>query len=353
MKIAVVGGGFFGITCAYKLGKKHTVDLYEKNADIMCASSDVNQSRIHRGYHYPRSDETVQEVLRAEKTFVNEFKDAVMKNTEKYYCIAKEGSLTTKTEYKKFCERNDLEYEVTDLDIIKEESIDLCVKVKEELFDHKKIKKICWEKLKENNVNVKLEKEFTKDMFEKYDFIVISTYADSNSLLEDFPTKQRDYQFEICEKAFVKLPDSFKDKSVLIMDGPFMSIDPVGETDYFIIGDVVRQIFSTNIGKTPIIDEQFLPLLNRGIIKNPPITNFKKMIQAASKFMPEINDAVHIGSSFCVKTVLSDSNETDKRPTLINYINKKIVSIFSGKISTCVEVSLEIEKIVDMLNIKN
>ena len=31
MKIAVIGGGIFGVTIASNLAKNHTVDLFEKN----------------------------------------------------------------------------------------------------------------------------------------------------------------------------------------------------------------------------------------------------------------------------------------------------------------------------------
>jgi hypothetical protein len=64
-----------------------------------------------------------------------------------------------------------------------------------------------------------------------------------------YPEKQRDYQFEIAEKIFLELPLEFKDKSIVIMDGPFMSIDPVGTKNYFIVGDVVNTVHSRNIGK--------------------------------------------------------------------------------------------------------
>ncbi len=58
-KIAVVGAGIFGITTALKLSEKHEVDLYEANSDIMQAASAINQFRLHRGYHYPRSPQTI------------------------------------------------------------------------------------------------------------------------------------------------------------------------------------------------------------------------------------------------------------------------------------------------------
>ena len=70
MKIAVVGGRvFWNYYCIYSCKRHYLVDLYEKNNDILMAGSDVNQCRVHRGYHYPRSDETVQELLNANESF--------------------------------------------------------------------------------------------------------------------------------------------------------------------------------------------------------------------------------------------------------------------------------------------
>ena len=34
MKIAVIGGGIFGVTTAIELAKNHDVTIYEKNSDI-------------------------------------------------------------------------------------------------------------------------------------------------------------------------------------------------------------------------------------------------------------------------------------------------------------------------------
>ena len=61
-KIAVVGGGIFGCTTAWKLAEiGYNVTLYEQNDDIITQASYVNQYRLHRGYHYPRSKETAEQ----------------------------------------------------------------------------------------------------------------------------------------------------------------------------------------------------------------------------------------------------------------------------------------------------
>jgi hypothetical protein len=346
MKIAVIGAGYFGVTIASTLAKDNLVDLYEKNSDILMAGSDVNQCRVHRGYHYPRSDETVQELLNANESFRIEFEGAIMNSTDNYYAIAKKDSSTSASEYLKFCQRNNLNYTLSQPSILDDESIDLCVKVKENLFDHKKIKKICWEKLQTSGVNMLLNTEAKKEDFDKYDLVIICTYGDWGLLLDKNTELKQDFQFEVCEKVFVKLPPNFKNISLLVMDGPFMSIDPVGETGMFIIGDVVHTVRQRKIGKSPAIDPKYLPYINKGILSNVPISNYKLFIESASKFMPELQNAEYVGSSFCVKTTLSNVDKTDKRPTVINQINKKIITVFSGKIPTCVSTAQEISKIV-------
>lgn len=346
MRIVVIGGGIFGVTAAFRLAKNHSVDLFEKNNDILMAASDINQCRIHRGYHYPRSDDTVQEVLDANNSFTEEFGDAIMNNTDNYYCIAKCDSLISADEYIQFCKRNGLEYDQSEPpSVIDKNSISLCVKVKESLFDHSKLKKICWKKLQDNGVNIFLNNTATDEIFENYDFVIICTYGDDRKLLEKFPKYQQEYQFEVCEKVFVNLPPSFNNTSILILDGPFMSIDPVGDTGMFIIGDVVHTVHQRTIGKQPRIDPKYLLLLDKGIITNPPISNFKLIIESGSRFIPEIKKAQYVGSSFCIKTTLAHVDNTDERPTLINKINDKIVTVFSGKIPTCAETAKKLELI--------
>ena len=69
MKIAVVGGGIFGVTAALTLSKNFDVTLFEKSNEILKAASGSNQYRVHRGYHYPRSKDTVLGIKKSENSF--------------------------------------------------------------------------------------------------------------------------------------------------------------------------------------------------------------------------------------------------------------------------------------------
>ena len=235
MKIAIVGGGIFGITTAFTLGEEYDVELFEKNNDLLKAASGSNQYRVHRGYHYPRSMETVLEIMKSENSFQKIFSQATVNHYEHYYCIAKKNSLTSVTQFVDFCTKNGLEIKESVLDCVQKDSIDLCVRVKESVYDPKKLKKLSLDKLKERNVKVHLNTEVTDKIFEEFDKVVICTYANLNVLLDKFPELQQEYQFELCEKPVVKLPSSFQNKSVVIMDGPFMCIDPLANTELHLL----------------------------------------------------------------------------------------------------------------------
>ena len=71
MKIAIIGSGFFGITAGLVLSKKHEVDIYEKENKILNGASSANQFRFHFGYHYPRSQKTVNEINKSLDLFIS------------------------------------------------------------------------------------------------------------------------------------------------------------------------------------------------------------------------------------------------------------------------------------------
>ena len=83
MKIAIIGGGFYGVYLAYKLSKnkKIKVDLFEKNNLILKETAIRNQYRLHTGYHYPRSLETIQQTILGYKN--------LKKNSKNFYIFLK------------------------------------------------------------------------------------------------------------------------------------------------------------------------------------------------------------------------------------------------------------------------
>lgn len=334
-KVAVIGAGIYGITAALKLaGKGYTVDLYESKSDILSATSAINQYRIHRGYHYPRSKETIVSCRDNEKEFRTFYAGAIIDNVDHYYSIASNDSLTTPKEYLHVLDQCDLEWMIVDT----MPGCDLTIRVKESLFCPETLKIICEERLYGCNVNVLLNNkvENIKDLKE-YKYTVVATY----STLNTFDTKEKDYQYELCEKPVFKLPDAYINKSVVVMDGPFMCFDPYSTSKFHVGGNVVHAIHNRNVGPKPEVPPTYKELLNKGIIKNPKYTNVPRFIEAAKKFFPDIEQAEHIGSMFTIRTVLPNKDDTDERPTVVRF-EDNVIYLFSGKVGNCVEAAEEI-----------
>lgn len=347
MKIAVIGAGIFGSTVAIKLAENNfDVDLFEKESDILQAASGINQYRLHRGYHYPRSIETALSSKMAEDSFRTEYGEALLDKDDHYYCVAKEKSKVSDKEFMDFCDKCNLEYEKAELNFVDQKMFQLIVKVRESLIDPIHLRKIVWQKLRSNKVNTILNKVFSFEDIKDYDLVVNCSYAGLNHIFKNFDNLVKDYQFELCEKPILKLPDVFKRKSVVVMDGPFFCIDPYSDTDLHLMGNVVHALHSTNTGLFPEIPDEYQPLMNKGIIKNPPVSNISKFIEVASKFMPEIKRAKHIGSMYTIRTVLPNVDHTDERPTIVEKTKDKIINVFSGKLGNCVQAADEVLKII-------
>tara|TARA_R110002050_G_scaffold159393_3_gene288831 strand:+ start:6316 stop:8040 length:1725 start_codon:yes stop_codon:yes gene_type:complete len=337
-KCAVIGAGIYGITTAVKLKTMgFNVDLFEKENDILKSASGINQYRIHRGYHYPRSLDTIKSCKDNEPSFIKHYHQSILNNKEHLYAIAEENSLITPEHYLTVLDKMGLKWEVVE----PLPNCSLTVRVNETLYDPRVLKTICYNRIIGNGINLKLNNKIKKKLL-GYKYNIHATYASLNSLVD----KKQDYQFELCEKPLFKLPQQYKNKSIVIMDGPFMCFDPFADTEYHLGGNVVHAIHISNTGKQPNIPPSYKKYLNNGIIQKPKYTNVSSFIESAKLFFPDIENAIHVGSMYTIRTVLPNKDNTDERPTIVNQHNNDFI-LFSGKIGNCVEASNRIEEIIN------
>ena len=231
MKIAIIGAGIFGITAALKLREKFSkaeITIFEKRTSILASASGINQYRLHKGYHYPRSNEMIQST----KEFESEFKSSIVKG-ERFYAIAKEGSMVTSDQYLNFLENNQLKYwkvQENNLPLFYNK-LDLVVKVEESSFDSGELYLECIRKIREGRIQLKTNVTFAKKDLKKFDLVINATYANLNGILSE--ENQLEYQFELCEKPIVSVGKEWQNTGVVIMDGEFCCIDPLGFSEYF------------------------------------------------------------------------------------------------------------------------
>ena len=174
-KVLVVGGGIFGTTASVALATSgFNVTLHEELDSIMKCASDINQYRLHRGYHYPRSKETAQECLGGMKSFKRKYGASVVNgDINHFYAISSRDSLVSREQYLEFLDDMELDYNLYEPFF----GTNLTIEADEDLFDKDKLKIQVTQKMKGAGVNVVLNKHTTKEDFDDYYYVVIATYS--------------------------------------------------------------------------------------------------------------------------------------------------------------------------------
>lgn len=345
MRVAVVGAGLFGSTVSFMLSRDgHSVDLFEEKSEILCRSSRTNQLRLHQGYHYPRSPETVRELRTSVGSFMREYGHVTYRAPKgHFYCISSDNSRTSSEDFLSFCDSMSLPYEVVDSHpAIVSDNVSLTVKCDERLINLSDLRKVVRWKLKADNVNVRLSERFHSDLVDSYDLVVNATYAKINEISPE--NSQRKYQYELCEKILVRPPEILRGISVVVLDGPFCCIDPFNDSDLSLLGNVVHAVRESSIGFSPPVPGKFSDHIDRGFTITNDLSFFEKFSKSGSEYFKKFSECEYLGSSFTYRVVLPDLDATDARPTVLRWATNKIVNIFSGKLDTCVNVSEQLVK---------
>ena len=128
--ILIIGAGIHGLTLSFELAEDHNVFIIDENPDIFMGSSQGTHNRIHLGYHYPRSIETIIECQNGYDVFFKKYRDCLV-FPDFYYAIEK-NSLITSSTYKKVMESQNLpcESNFPEKKFLNTEYIEDCFKVK-------------------------------------------------------------------------------------------------------------------------------------------------------------------------------------------------------------------------------
>lgn len=348
-KCAVIGGGVFGSVIATQmidLGLE--THLFESTDRLFSAASGINQYRLHRGYHYPRSMQTALEVKDESVSFLKKFPVSIKPKTS-IYAIARLDSLLSADQYETFMREAGLEYETIADVLFTPGLVERVFSVNESLFDADQLRRLIEKELTRKSVIMHLSHPMREAELEAFDYSVIATYAKSNELLSS--GERRKYQFEVCEKPIVKLDEKFHRLSIVVMDGKFFCLDPLGQSELHVLGNVEHAIHSSNTGFEPNVANHLKKWLNQGVIPAHDIqkfTNFPKFEQQIREYLVEPGEITHIGSMFTVRTVLPRHEHDDARPTVISKLSRNKYAVLSGKIVAAVDTASTLSKTIEI-----
>ena len=348
MKVAVIGAGLFGCTIAVQLKSKHEVHLFEEKDSILRGASFANQYRLHRGYHYPRSPETMRECREAAGKFAKRFPESINKGGRHVYAIARADSRTNAGDYLTALENVGLPYKICPFgDVLNQDSVEIAVEAEEDWIDVSALRGALWRDLR--GVHVHLNAAWDYSLRDGFDLIVIATYSGVNEAAIKLECAIEPFQYEVVEKPILEMPEGWENFGVVVMDGPFCSVDPFGCSRHHVMGHVTEAILHRSVGPDPETPEGVAPFLDRGVVPLDEIKDIAAfcMMESGAKWLPDLAKATHIGSMFTTRAVLPDVDDTDARPTIVSRLDDQVIRVFSGKLAGCIQAAEEDEALAN------
>jgi len=355
-RVAVMGGGIFGTSIAAELGSFCAVTLFEKNAELLQEGSFINQFRHHRGYHYPRSAETVEEISSSRGDFEKAFKGAIVDTYPTYYGLAKEGSLVSGEQFLAFCEKHGLPYKKAfpPGGLLAEDRMELSVEVPEANYHHGRLVGLVKKRLSAlPNVKVLCGAEVTGCSYspngakiisykkgkaakkQEFDFVINATYANINRFVHWLGFEPYPIRVDLAEVLIVRLP--IDPVSVTVIDGPFATLMPTGNENEFTLYHVTESIISRYVPEDGLV---------RKPQANAKASNQKAIFEESMKLFPILKDAVIVESRIVHRGVQAFREHDDMRVADIVNHGFGCWSILSGKILSSVSVGKRLASIV-------
>lgn len=329
-RIAVAGAGIYGATAAIRLAEcGHKVHLFDP-LGIMRAASAINQYRVHSGYHYPRSPETISEILEARAEFIEAFGPAIVRNSRHYYAIPKQHSRTPPEMYEAVMGEHGLALKPCRPDWLNFDFIDKCYEVEEQVYDPDILRTLIEARI--HSLDIKFDQRaFVPEMTPGYDFVVWATYGigRSRGLLKTA-------KIQVAEKILIELPARLRRLALVVMDGPFTAFDPYGNSGLSLFGSAKNTNHWSTSNATEPIPELYTDLLNGPAFIPVPFTHFDAMRMDCSLAVPAAKDAIYIGSRFTLR-VIEDNPEQDRRILYVIEGAPREFHIFSGKVVSAVK----------------
>ncbi|OGT36805.1 MAG: hypothetical protein A3F12_00810 [Gammaproteobacteria bacterium RIFCSPHIGHO2_12_FULL_38_14] len=354
-RIAVIGGGLFGTTAALMLSKIGNVTLFERHNNLFQEATHSNQYRHHMGYHYPRSLKTIREIQQATENFESFYKKSIIQDFPAYYGVSKKDSRLSARNFLRVCKQAGLPYKKTVLpgEILNLKEVDVVIKTSEGVIDFDYLKKDIKRRIKSEKIKLRLGAEVTgvclnevgKKVFtvgkneEAFDYVVNATYANHNSFCRHLGFPGKDLELRLKEIIVIKLPLK-KKMGVMIIDGPFATFIPMGNSGLYTFGDALLSIHKIGTSRNA------LKVLEKKMKTTK--TRWGAIQKRCEKWFPFLKDATYVDSMFAILPIEKWTKKTDARSTELTSHGFGCYSILSGKLITAVKTAKEVVDIIKM-----
>ena len=356
----IFGAGLYGLYAAQKCGTAgQRVLVLERDPGPFMRATYINQARVHMGYHYPRSYSTAIKSAHYFQRFCQDYGFCLHTEFDQIYATSAHFSWTNAAEFRRFCAAAGIRCD--DVAPTKYFNPGLCdgaFLTTEYTYDAQVLKHWFLEQLAAlpqvtvlyNHRPEQIRKAGSVwqvkagDITAEAPYLLNAAYAgvnDVHALLELPPFK---IKYEKCEIILCTVDERLKGTGITVMDGPFFSLMPFGQTGLHSLTSVTFTPHETSydsVATFPCQQEsggRCSPgnLFNCNECPAKPATAWPYMSQLARKYLKEEYGFTYKGSLFSMKPILKSSEIDDSRPTVVRVLHRAptLVSVLSGKINT-------------------
>ena len=370
----IIGAGIYGLyaaVCCTRRGER--VLLLERDSVPFSRATFVNQARVHMGYHYPRSISTAVKSAGYYRRFIDDYRFCINEAFDQVYATSSSFSYTAAPEFTKFCRDSNIPCrELAPSTYFRDGLCDGAFLTEECTFDAKMLGDYFTDQLANTSANKittlydakisRIEKEQDnylvsvqyggKSLDARAPYVLNATYASVNQILSIIDAEPFAIKYELCEIILLNTPEIWDNLGITVMDGPFFSIMPFGQTGFHSLSSVTFTPHMTSYGKLPSFScmeksNDFCNSLQFGncdACEARPQSAYPFMSNLARKYLKEDYDFEYKRSHFSIKPILASSEIDDSRPTVVKAFsrNPDFVSVLSGKINTVYDLDDEL-----------
>ena len=358
----IIGAGLYGLYAALlcvQRGEK--VLVLECDDEAFGRATYINQARVHKGYHYPRSLSTAAKSAGYFARFNREFGFCIHRDFKKVYATSTNFSWSSGEQFQEFCRAAEIPCEEVPTSRYFHAGVcDGAFLTREYTYDAKILRNYYLENLADfhglveilygvqitaidkNNRSYKLNTS-SGDTYESA-FVLNATYAGTNQILHMLGYEPFGIKYELCEIILCDTGAKLHEYGFTVMDGPFFSIMPFGKTGLHSLTAVSFTPHTACYESLPQFDcqekvEGYCSPEHLGNCNNCPAkpqTAYPYMSALARKYLKPEYDFSYKESLYSMKPILMSSEIDDSRPTVIRiHANEpKFISVLSGKINT-------------------
>jgi hypothetical protein len=355
MKIALVGGGFYGCYIADTLKKKYhsqvNIDIFDRSDSLMTRAATNNQCRLHLGFHYPRSAETIRQTISGFDQFVDDFGDCVEYPKQNYYAVHRNGYINF-DEYLAVMDEHNLKYDIvsnaTHRFFRQPKDIEGVIRVGEGVIRLGDLLNNLLARLKENvqihcnaivsSIDAENGSLVVNDkVHEGYDVIINATYTDTNLGLPK--EKHFELKYEVTAMLVVDAPFG-DDVALTIMDGPFVSLYPAGQGKATLSSVIFTPFL--NCLTTSDLETQLEKVKNNKIRKSV----IDDILNHGNELLDMDLSHHHVQSLWIAPKTKVLNDNCDQRLTEIR-THEKLISVLCGKLDAVHHITNQIVEVIE------